>query len=107
MHATVIHVNIYDQAEAKRALDQEIIPMLKGAPDLLVRTLSPSMTPTASLSRFSRLRGRRRLPRHLRPDRERAGWSWKPSNSATSLARHRSETLASTTESMARLHATA
>jgi hypothetical protein len=32
MHATVVHVNIHDQAEAKRALDQEFIPMLKGAP---------------------------------------------------------------------------
>lgn len=32
MHAIVFHVNIHDQAEAKRALDQEIIPMLKGAP---------------------------------------------------------------------------
>jgi hypothetical protein len=32
MHATVVHVNIHDQAEAKRALDQEFIPMLRGAP---------------------------------------------------------------------------
>ena len=32
MHATVVHVNIDDQAEAKRALDQEFIPMLKAAP---------------------------------------------------------------------------
>jgi hypothetical protein len=32
MHATVVHVQIHDQAEAKRALDQEFIPMLKGAP---------------------------------------------------------------------------
>jgi len=32
MHATVVHVNIQDQAEAKRALDQEFIPMLRGAP---------------------------------------------------------------------------
>jgi hypothetical protein len=32
MHATVVHVNIHDQAEAKRALDQELIPMLRGAP---------------------------------------------------------------------------
>ena len=32
MHATVVHVNIEDQAEAKRALDQEFIPMLRGAP---------------------------------------------------------------------------
>lgn len=32
MHAIVVHVNIHDQAEAKRALDQELIPMLRGAP---------------------------------------------------------------------------
>ena len=32
MHATVVHVNIEDQAEAKRALDQEFIPMLKSTP---------------------------------------------------------------------------
>ncbi|HLX88758.1 MAG TPA: hypothetical protein VKR22_09945 [Acidimicrobiales bacterium] len=32
MHATVVHVQIHDQAEAKRALDQEFIPMLRGAP---------------------------------------------------------------------------
>ena len=32
MHATVVHVNIHDQAEAERALDQEFIPMLRGAP---------------------------------------------------------------------------
>lgn len=32
MHATVVHVKIQDRAEAKRALDQEFIPMLKGAP---------------------------------------------------------------------------
>ena len=32
MHATVVHVNIDDQAEAKRALEQEFIPMLRGAP---------------------------------------------------------------------------
>ena len=32
MHATVVHVNIHDQAEAKRALDQEFIPMLREAP---------------------------------------------------------------------------
>ena len=32
MHATVVHVTIHDQAEAKRALDQEFIPMLRGAP---------------------------------------------------------------------------
>jgi hypothetical protein len=31
MHATVVHVNIHDQTEAKRALDQEFIPMLRGA----------------------------------------------------------------------------
>lgn len=32
MHATVVHVSIKDQAEAKRALDEEFIPMLRGAP---------------------------------------------------------------------------
>jgi hypothetical protein len=32
MHAIVVHVTIHDQAEVKRALDQEFIPMLKGAP---------------------------------------------------------------------------
>ena len=32
MHAIVVHVNIHDQAEVKRALDQEFIPMLRGAP---------------------------------------------------------------------------
>jgi hypothetical protein len=32
MHATVVHVDIHDQAEAKRALDEEFIPMLKRAP---------------------------------------------------------------------------
>jgi hypothetical protein len=32
MHAIVVHANIHDQAEAKRALDQEFIPMLRGAP---------------------------------------------------------------------------
>ncbi len=32
MHAIVIHANIHDQAEAKRGLEQEVIPMMKGAP---------------------------------------------------------------------------
>jgi hypothetical protein len=32
MHATVIHAGITDLAEAKRGLDQEVIPMMKGAP---------------------------------------------------------------------------
>jgi len=32
MHAIVIHANIHDQAEAKRGLDEEVIPMMKGAP---------------------------------------------------------------------------
>jgi hypothetical protein len=32
VHAIVVHVNIHDPAEAKRALDEEIIPMIKGAP---------------------------------------------------------------------------
>ena len=31
MHAIVAHVNIHDQVETKRALDQEFIPMLRGA----------------------------------------------------------------------------
>jgi len=35
MHATIVHVNIHDEAEAKRALDQEVIPMLRGAPGFL------------------------------------------------------------------------
>ena len=32
MHATVVHVNIHDQVEAKRSLDQEFLPMLRTAP---------------------------------------------------------------------------
>ena len=32
MHAIVIHANISDLAEAKRGLDEEVIPMIKGAP---------------------------------------------------------------------------
>lgn len=32
MHATVAHVNIRDRAEAKRGLDEEILPMIKDAP---------------------------------------------------------------------------
>ena len=32
MHATVVKVNIHDQVETKRALDEEFIPMLKQAP---------------------------------------------------------------------------
>ena len=31
MHAIVIHANIADLAEAKRGLDEEVIPMMKGA----------------------------------------------------------------------------
>jgi microsomal dipeptidase-like Zn-dependent dipeptidase len=32
MHARVTHANIADLAEAKRGLDEEVIPMIKGAP---------------------------------------------------------------------------
>ncbi len=35
MHAIVIHANISDLAEAKRGLEEEIIPMMKGAPGYL------------------------------------------------------------------------
>ena len=35
MHAIVIHANISDRAEAKRGLDEEVIPMMKGAPGFL------------------------------------------------------------------------
>ena len=31
MHAIVIHANISDLAEAKRGLNEEVIPMMKGA----------------------------------------------------------------------------
>ena len=69
MHATVVHVNIHDQAEAKRALDQELIPMLRGAPGF-VGAYFVAVDDTHGVSiRFSRLKSRRRLPRRLRPDR--------------------------------------
>ena len=32
MHATVVRADIHDRAEAKRGLDEEILPMMKGAP---------------------------------------------------------------------------
>jgi hypothetical protein len=32
MHAIVIHANISDLSEAKRGLDEEVLPMMKGAP---------------------------------------------------------------------------
>jgi hypothetical protein len=32
MYAIVIHANIHDRAEAQRGLEQEVIPMMKGAP---------------------------------------------------------------------------
>ena len=32
MHATVIHATIADLAEARRGLEDEVIPMMKGAP---------------------------------------------------------------------------
>jgi hypothetical protein len=35
MHATVIHADITDLAEAKRGLEQEVIPMIKGAPGFI------------------------------------------------------------------------
>ena len=35
MHAIVIHANISNLAEAKRGLDEEVIPMIKGAPGFL------------------------------------------------------------------------
>ncbi len=35
MHAIVIHANISGPAEAKRGLDEEVIPMMKGAPGFL------------------------------------------------------------------------
>ena len=35
MHAIVIHANISDLAEAKRGLDEQVIPMMKGAPGFL------------------------------------------------------------------------
>ena len=35
MHAVVIHANISDLAEAKRGLDEQVIPMIKGAPGFL------------------------------------------------------------------------
>jgi hypothetical protein len=35
MHAIVIHANITDLAEAKRGLEEEIIPMMKGFPGFL------------------------------------------------------------------------
>jgi hypothetical protein len=35
MHAIVIHANISDLAAAKRGLNEEILPMMKGAPGFL------------------------------------------------------------------------
>jgi hypothetical protein len=35
MHAIVIHANILDRAEATRGVDDQVIPMLKGAPGFL------------------------------------------------------------------------
>jgi len=32
MYAAVVHVNIRDRAEAQRGLDEEVIPVIKGAP---------------------------------------------------------------------------
>ena len=32
MHAIVIHANIHDPAEAKRGLDEDVIPTIKHAP---------------------------------------------------------------------------
>ena len=32
MHARLVHANISDLAEAKRGLDEEVIPMIKGPP---------------------------------------------------------------------------
>jgi hypothetical protein len=32
MHAIVVHVNVHDRAEAKKGLDEEVIPMMKNAP---------------------------------------------------------------------------
>lgn len=32
MHAIVIHANIHDPAEAKRGLDENVVPMIKHAP---------------------------------------------------------------------------
>jgi len=32
MHARLLHANISDLAEAKRGLDEEVIPKIKGAP---------------------------------------------------------------------------
>jgi hypothetical protein len=32
MHATVVHANINDLAEAKRGLDEQVLPTLKSAP---------------------------------------------------------------------------
>lgn len=32
MHAIVIHANIHDPAEAKRGLEEDVIPMVKNAP---------------------------------------------------------------------------
>jgi hypothetical protein len=35
MHAIVIHANISDLAEAKRGLNEDVIPMMKGAPGFI------------------------------------------------------------------------
>ncbi len=35
MHAVVIHADISDMAEAKRGLNEEVIPTMKGAPGFL------------------------------------------------------------------------
>lgn len=32
MHATVIHADIHDLAEAKRGIEEDVIPMMKKAP---------------------------------------------------------------------------
>ena len=32
MHAIVIHANIHDPAEAKRGLEEDVVPMIKNAP---------------------------------------------------------------------------
>ena len=32
MHATVIHADIHDLAEAKRGIEEDVIPMMKNAP---------------------------------------------------------------------------
>ena len=85
MHAIVTHANIHDPAEAKRGLDEDVIPLMKDAPGFVGATSSLLTTVGASPLRCLKPRNKRRRLLRLWTQR-RPESRWTGSSSAKSSA---------------------